>query len=187
MSREASCRRSSRSTAGGLANPLGIDLDPSNEGPQHPEHLELTILVDLDVQVRLPGRVRALLVDHDDRPAGSSLGDEPPLRLDRVSLPVPGMADDRIGAPEDHDVGPVLDLAQRGRDPSRALERQDARRRRASVARLDHRSDPVGKFQGGSHGLAGRRSQAQDDRCLCSCPAARPPAARLPRPRRALP
>ena len=54
--------------------------------------------VDLHEEVGLLGHGRALLIDDDRGPAGSPLGDETPLRFDRVALPVPGMAHHRIGA-----------------------------------------------------------------------------------------
>ena len=114
---EASCAQLLETRSPWLQNPIrASSSNASDEGPQGPEDFELRLLVDGQEQIGLLGRRRAFAIDDDDGPAGSALGHESPAGLDRVSLPVPGMRLDRVGPPEDHDIGAVLDLAERGRD-----------------------------------------------------------------------
>ena len=69
------------------------------------------------------------------------------------------MGDGRVGAPDDHELGPVADLAERRR--ARA-DRLVGRVRGASG--VDHRADRLGERHGPALRLAARLAQAVDER-----------------------
>ena len=82
-------------------------------GAQDPQGLEIAAGRQRKKQIGLFRAFRAAGVDHHASPVRAAAGDKPSPRRQAVSAEVPGMRDQRIGPPHQHQVGAVGDLAQR--------------------------------------------------------------------------
>ena len=136
---------------------------------QLPQRLEVAVRVELDERAGRLGGGGALRVDDDD---GGRI-EAQPLQQARVG-------DGRVGAPDDHELGPVADLAERRRARADRL----VGRTGAGARGIDHGADRLGERHRPALRLAARLAQAVDERRARLRAGSRP---RRPRPRRGSP
>ena len=114
--------RRSREVVEAVERPLAIERRAADQRAQRPQRLEVVGRVELDERVGLLGGGRALRVDDDERPRRAI--EAQPLQQARVG-------DGRVRAPDDDELGPVADLAERRR--ARADRRVGATARRRAA------------------------------------------------------
>ena len=147
---------------GGL---LDRRVDPAalDQGPQRPEQLEVLAGLDLQEDVRDRGALRAPHVDQDDRAILLAVRDVHALGRDRVAGEKPRMGLRGIAAPENDQIGPVLDFAERRGALAHALE-GDPRGAVAHGGRgVDVAADQIGDGDRLALGLAGRVAEPVGD------------------------
>ena len=143
----------------GRVDPAALD-----QGPQRPQHFEIRARFDLDEDVGHRRAARAPDVHQDHRAVLfaarhiHSLG-RPPIAREQARV---GFG--RVAPPEDDQVGPVLDLAQRRRALAHTLEGDTRWAVADGRGRIDGAADEVGDGDGLALRLARRVAESVNQR-----------------------
>ena len=147
--------RSRAARSASARSAVALDALLADERAQRPQRLDVAAGRHLDEHVGLLGGRRAPLVDDDERAALG--GQAQALEQARVGR-------DRVGAPDDHDLGAVADVAERRGARAARLEREPGGAVERRAGGVDRRADRVRQRDGGALRLARRLPEPVDER-----------------------